>query len=414
MSDSRLRTTSFATEQNGGPDEVPTALTGVSVQQTPHGRVTKVVATRGGSDSVTEEISYSDTNIIGKGSFGVVFSVYLHTSECKVAIKKVLQDRRYKNRELQIMRSLNHPNITALHYFFYSSGSKKDEIYLNLVVEFVPESLYHVLKRRTRANEALPMLLVQMLSFQMFRALGFLHAKGICHRDIKPHNLLVDEARGILKLCDFGSAKVLVEGEPNVAYICSRYYRAPELIFGASNYSTKIGLSSVCLCRAPVLPSRLSLALIRSTCAKIDCWSAGCVLAELLLGQPLFPGESGVDQLVEIIKVLGTPTKDQIRAMNPEYQTFRFPQIRAQQWSDLLPAHAPESLASLCTLLLAYQPSDRLSMWDAMAHPFFEDLRQPNAALNGQSVASLFDFNQEEFELLPHVYENLIPSHLQG
>ena len=80
----------------------------------------------------------------------------------------------------------------------------------------------------------------------------------------------------MLKLCDFGSAKRIVKGESNVSYICSRYYRAPELIFGATDYS-----------------------------AAIDVWSTGCVIAELLLGQPLFPGESGVDQLVEIIKVLG-------------------------------------------------------------------------------------------------------------
>jgi len=73
----------------------------------------------------------------------------------------------------------------------------------------------------------------------------------------------------------------LVQGEPNVAYICSRYYRAPELIFGNTNYTTQV-----------------------------DVWSVGCVIAELMLGQPLFPGESGVDQLVEIIKILGTPTKD--------------------------------------------------------------------------------------------------------
>lgn len=74
------------------------------------------------------------------------------------------------------------------------------------------------------------------------------------------------------------SAKQLVRGEPNVSYICSRYYRAPELIFGATDYTSNI-----------------------------DVWSAGCVLAELLLGQPIFPGDSGVDQLVEIIKVILTP-----------------------------------------------------------------------------------------------------------
>lgn len=63
-----------------------------------------------------------------------------------------------------------------------------------------------------------------------------------------------------------------------------------------------------------------------------DVWSAGCVVAELLLGQPIFPGDSGVDQLVEIIKVLGTPTRDQIREMNPNYTEFKFPQIKAHPW----------------------------------------------------------------------------------
>ena len=198
---------------------------------------------------------------------------------------------------------------------------------------------------------------------QMCRALGHIHAMGVCHRDIKPQNLLVDTRTHQLKLCDFGSAKVsllasqqivlhqhsasrqpvhsyccsrsrrtllwvlsqlhvnmqctsgcclqgrmpkhgvhsvhlerfiwaalthscvqiLVKGEPNISYICSRYYRAPELIFGATDYT-----------------------------AAIDMWSVGCVMAELLLGQPLFPGESGVDQLVEIIKVQTLPSKSGI------------------------------------------------------------------------------------------------------
>lgn len=107
---------------------------------------------------------------------------------------------------------------------------------------------------------------------------------------------MVDTNSHILKLCDFGSAKKLVPGEPNVSYICSRYYRAPELIFGNSNYTTQI-----------------------------DVWSVGCVIAELMLGQPIFPGESGVDQLVEIIKVLGTPTREQILSMNPDYKEYKFP-----------------------------------------------------------------------------------------
>ena len=187
-------------------------------------------------------------------------------------------------------------------------------------------------------------LCVQLYTYQLCRSLAYIHSLGVCHRDIKPQNLLVHPETHLLKLCDFGSAKILVKGEPNVSYICSRYYRAPELIFGATDY----------------------------TCC-IDVWSVGCVLAELLLGVPLFPGESGVDQLVEIIKVchpgargrraggrgrfetgtgcvpratksrggtyptsllvhvlqvLGTPTLEEIQAMNQNYTEYKFPQAR--------------------------------------------------------------------------------------
>lgn len=165
---------------------------------------------------------------------------------------------------------------------------KKDEVYLNLVLEFVPETVYRSLRYYTKLKQIVPMLQVKLYMYQLLRSLAYIHSVGICHRDIKPQNLLLNPNTGILKLCDFGSAKILVAGEPNVSYICSRYYRAPELIFGATNYTTNI-----------------------------DIWSTGCVMAELMLGQPLFPGESGIDQLVEIIKVLGTPTREQIKTMNP-------------------------------------------------------------------------------------------------
>lgn len=88
----------------------------------------------------------------------------------------------------------------------------------------------------------MPILEVKLYIYQLFRSLAYIHSQGICHRDIKPQNLLLDPASGVLKLCDFGSAKILVENEPNVSYICSRYYRAPELIFGATNYTPKIGM----------------------------------------------------------------------------------------------------------------------------------------------------------------------------
>lgn len=155
------------------------------------------------------------------------------------------------------------------------------------------------------------MLIVKLYMYQLFRSLAYSHTLGICHRDIKPQNLLVNPVTGELKLCDFGSAKVLVEGGTNVAYICSRYYRAPELIFGACQYTFSI-----------------------------DIWSSACVMGELLLGQPLFPGESGIDQLVEIIKVLGTPTKEEVLIMNPNYTEHKFPTIKPHSLAKVGCTHA--------------------------------------------------------------------------
>jgi glycogen synthase kinase 3 beta len=165
-----------------------------------------------------------------------------------------------QNRELQIMRIVRHPNIVELKAFYYSNGErvgfvhfiptlkfpltrhpKKDEVYLNLILEYVPETVYRASRYFNKMKTVMPILEVKLYIYQLFRSLAYIHSQGICHRDIKPQNLLLDPSTGILKLCDFGSAKILVENEPNVSYICSRYYRAPELIFGATNYTTKIG-----------------------------------------------------------------------------------------------------------------------------------------------------------------------------
>jgi glycogen synthase kinase 3 beta len=182
----------------------------------------------------------------------------------------------------------------------------------------------------------MPMLHIKLYMYQLFRSLAYIHSLGVCHRDIKPQNLLLNPATGVLKLCDFGSAKILVAGEPNVSYICSRYYRAPELIFGATNYTTNIGNYFIFLLNFFFF-GLLNISFLPQFCLSYiyyaDVWSTGCVMAELMLGHPLFPGESGIDQLVEIIKVLGTPTREQIKTMNPNYMEHKFPQIKPHPFS---------------------------------------------------------------------------------
>ncbi|XP_051728994.1 glycogen synthase kinase 3 alpha a [Ctenopharyngodon idella] len=347
------------------------------------GKVTTVVATPGQGPDRPQEVSYTDIKVIGNGSFGVVYQARLIDSQEWVAIKKVLQDKRFKNRELQIMRKLDHCNIVRLRYFFYCSGEKKDEVYLNLVLDYVPETVYRVARHFSKAKAVIPIFYVKVYMYQLFRSLAYIHSQGVCHRDIKPQNLLVDPETAVLKLCDFGSAKQLVRGEPNVSYICSRYYRAPELIFGATDYTSNI-----------------------------DVWSAGCVLAELLLGQPIFPGDSGVDQLVEIIKVLGTPTRDQIREMNPNYTEFKFPQIKAHPWTKVFKPRTPPEAIALCSRLLEYTPVTRLSPLQACAHGFFDELRQPGTRLpSGRELPPLFNFTMTELMIQPQLNSILIPPH---
>lgn len=126
----------------------------------------------------------------------------------------------------------------------------------------------------------------------------------------------------------------------------------------------------------------------------LDVWSSGCVMAELMLGQPLFPGESGVDQLVEIIKVLGTPTREQIKSMNPNYTEYKFPQIKPCAWSKVFRSRTttPDSL-EIINKLLEYTPTNRLTAIEAMAHPFFDELRKPDTKMpNGKDLPACFDF----------------------
>mmetsp|Transcript_18701 Transcript_18701/g.55488 ORF Transcript_18701/g.55488 Transcript_18701/m.55488 type:complete len:379 (-) Transcript_18701:300-1436(-) len=340
-------------------------------------------SSNGGADPPSRWV-FVNERVIGNGSFGVVYRAHVKQNDKEVAIKKVLQDKRFKNRELQIMKMLdNHVNVTTLHHFFYTEGEKADDTYLNLVMDFVPETVYGLSRHYAKAKKVFPLLHLKLYVYQLCRSLAYIHSLGVCHRDIKPQNLLVDPTSHVLKLCDFGSAKILVKGEPNVSYICSRYYRAPELIFGATDYS----------------------------CC-IDVWSAGCVLAELLLGVPLFPGESGVDQLVEIIKVLGTPTLDEIQSMNQNYTEYKFPQVKPHPWAKVFRPRTPPDAIELVSSFLRYAPDTRAKPLDGCAMPFFDELRAPDLCIppSNRPPPPLFDFKpQELFEHAPGIKHRLVP-----
>ena len=299
-------------------------------------------------DTVFRESTFKIKNMIGSGSFGKVYEATLLKSGTSFAIKKVLQDGRFKNRELDILKVVSGlPNVIEMKGFFYSEDPLTDSSYLNIVMPILDTTLSTLLKQRAKFKMPLSPEEQKTISFQILLGLANIHGVGIMHRDLKPQNLLVSYDTLEVKLCDFGSAKKSNANEKNVAYICSRFYRAPELIFGAEIYSDKI-----------------------------DCWSAGCIIAELLMGSPLFLSDSTTGHIIEIMKVLGTPSKKEILNMNDEYDSFSFPLIKVFPLAKLLKqAGADDDLVDLLKRILVYDPNERLSAREALEHNYFKDVR---------------------------------------
>ncbi len=221
---------------------------------------------------------------LGEGTYAIVYLGHLRADPSQqVAIKKIKVNADYRDgltmdaiREVKHLQELSHPNIIGLHCVFSSKNQN-----LNLVLEYLPLGDLEQLIRDgdgVRYGAADVKAWMGMLG----RAVWFCHARFVLHRDIKPNNLLI-AADGEVKLADFGLARSFADPYPNMTHqVITRWYRPPELLYGARHYS-----------------------------GAVDVWSMGVVFAELILRTPFLPGHSDVHQLDLICQAVGTPTEQQ-------------------------------------------------------------------------------------------------------
>lgn len=248
---------------------------------------------------------YEVISVVGEGAYGVVLKCRNRESGDHVAIKKFKESeeddvvRKTTLREVKILRMLRHSNIVSLREAFRRKGK------LYLVFEFVQRNLLEVLEEHPGG---IPSEMVRRYVFQLCLAIEYCHRNNVIHRDIKPENLLIGEGN-LLKLCDFGFARLMpvaAGGEPTALtdYVATRWYRAPELLLGSVDYSLAV-----------------------------DLWAIGCIMGELTDGNPLFPGDTEIDQLYIIQQCLGPLTSAQMEMFlrNPRFAGLRFPEMRRGQ-----------------------------------------------------------------------------------
>lgn len=197
-----------------------------------------------------------------------------------MAIKRTSKSGEYVSREYEVLDRLRGcQNVVQLLNIYYSKN-EEGKVVQNLVFEFCSQNLEEVIQNAKEHRKLIPMNDIKDFMRQILMGMEFTHRQGVCHRDLKPENILMN-AEGVVKICDFGSAKVLSPNGLNTPYIVSRYYRAPELILACSDYTTAI-----------------------------DIWAIGCILAEFLTRRPIFPGKTEGSQLIEQIAILGLPTAE--------------------------------------------------------------------------------------------------------
>ncbi|XP_046675560.1 cyclin-dependent kinase 11B-like isoform X3 [Homalodisca vitripennis] len=290
-------------------------------------------------------------NRIEEGTYGVVYRARDKRTEEIVALKRLKMEKEKEGFPITSLREINtllkaqHPNIVTVREIVV--GSNMDKIFI--VMDYVEHDLKSLMETMKHKKQVFLPAEVKCLMQQLLRAVAHLHDNWILHRDLKASNLLLSH-KGILKVGDFGLAREY--GSPLKAYtpiVVTLWYRAPELLLSAKEYSTPV-----------------------------DMWSVGCIFAEFLAMEPLFPGKSETDQLNKIFKTLGTPN-DRIwpgYSKLPVVQKATFAEFPVSQIRTRFPM-LTDTGVNLLNKFLTYNPTERVAAEEALKHEYFTEAPTP-------------------------------------
>ena len=296
--------------------------------------------------------NYEVLSLRGSGAFGYVIEAYDHDKDIRVAIKRSHKAGFKISREYEVLTKLNDCDyIIKLLKIFYTVNDE-GKVFQNLVFEYANNSLESFIDEFRRNKKYIPLEKIKQISKQILQGIDYIHKKNVIHRDLKPENILFFQDENV-KICDFGSSKFIKDKKASTPYIVSRYYRAPELILGKTDYDEKI-----------------------------DIFAAGCIIAELFTLIPLFPGKAEGLQILEHISVLGNPGKDYFSNFNlPKDFIDYFAGIEIEgitKFEKLInankfyPYKEVKNAVDLILNMIKWNSEDRFSAEQCLNQPFFK------------------------------------------